>query len=580
MRQASASKSHLPEGYGSIAPLDAQGFYDVTSMYCPMEMEQFFNRMLKARGYNVCSKPHVQGLMHWFLDKGLQGLPGVPTMDFAYCVELIDNGNPCKYWSPKDEVCPIIPGGSEKCAGHWCDKPISAAEASAPATQAPATAATTAAAPTTAAPTTAPAAAAPGKEAPEGPATTAAPTATPATLAPVTAALTTVPPITAASTTRTTTALATASSTTAASTTTTTPPVCGNTEVVVMRTVEDDSPYDARFACPAGYFLAMPKNAEYNQCVLNGIKKLSEQGFPWSGQYVLIAGKATGDKLNWDDGTPINSSSYQNWQEGEPNLGETNGAGKPREYMSMNKDTGEWAVSHKALYYACVNGETQTIKSPEKWPIPFTTQVPTTTAGPTTTTTPLGVCGQVHMQHIFSSKPYEARSTCPEGYFLAMPKDAEYNKCVFDGIKKLVAEGYGWYYMGDTGNHCVLIAAKATGTSVLFDDGTPISPDMYKNFMENEPKFGTVNWNNDLNEYMCMDGDTGEWSISDTGGSVEMVCVTGETASIQHPDKWAIPFTTQAPIKAPTTTATEAPTTLAPTQYPPEYPTQYPPQYP
>jgi len=59
---------------GGEAALDATGFKEVTSLCCPAAMEQFFNRLLESRGYDVCSKPHVQGLMHWFTC--------VPDMDF------------------------------------------------------------------------------------------------------------------------------------------------------------------------------------------------------------------------------------------------------------------------------------------------------------------------------------------------------------------------------------------------------------------------------------------------------------------------------------------------------------------
>jgi len=63
-------------------------------------MEQFFNRLLGSKGLDVCSKPHVQGLMHWF--------SCVPDMDFQYMIDVIDNGNPCKYWHTKNETCPAL----------------------------------------------------------------------------------------------------------------------------------------------------------------------------------------------------------------------------------------------------------------------------------------------------------------------------------------------------------------------------------------------------------------------------------------------------------------------------------------
>jgi len=129
---------------GEVAPLDAKGFKQVTALCCPSEMEQFFNRLLEARGYYVCSKPHVQGLMHWF--------SCVPDMDFQYVIEVIEHGNPCKYWAPKGESCPIL---SDACSGHYCgtpldlattppDEPAAANEApSGASTEAPSEAATT-----------------------------------------------------------------------------------------------------------------------------------------------------------------------------------------------------------------------------------------------------------------------------------------------------------------------------------------------------------------------------------------------------------------------------------------------------
>jgi hypothetical protein len=96
-------------GVGSTASLDAGGFKAVTSFCCPMETESFFNRLLDEKGYDACSKPHIQGLMHWF--------SCVPDMDFQYVLDVIANGNPCKYWSPKGVVCPVL---SAACRGEWC----------------------------------------------------------------------------------------------------------------------------------------------------------------------------------------------------------------------------------------------------------------------------------------------------------------------------------------------------------------------------------------------------------------------------------------------------------------------------
>jgi hypothetical protein len=94
---------------GATAPLDAEGFKAVTSLCCPVEVEAFFNRLLDDLGYDVCSKTHVQGLMHWF--------SCVPNMDFQYMLDVINNGNPCKYWSLKGVACPAL---SPECEGHWC----------------------------------------------------------------------------------------------------------------------------------------------------------------------------------------------------------------------------------------------------------------------------------------------------------------------------------------------------------------------------------------------------------------------------------------------------------------------------
>jgi hypothetical protein len=94
---------------GATTSLDAAGFKAVTSLCCPPEMETFFNRLLDSMGLKVCSKPHIQGLMHWFTC--------APGMDFSYVVDTINNGNPCKYWAPTIATCPVL---TPKCQGHWC----------------------------------------------------------------------------------------------------------------------------------------------------------------------------------------------------------------------------------------------------------------------------------------------------------------------------------------------------------------------------------------------------------------------------------------------------------------------------
>jgi len=78
--------------------------------------------------------PHLQGLMHWF--------SCVPDMDFQYVIDVILNGNPCKYWAPSGETCPAL---SAQCAGTYCGS-SGASPAAAPATPA-APAPTTTAAP-------------------------------------------------------------------------------------------------------------------------------------------------------------------------------------------------------------------------------------------------------------------------------------------------------------------------------------------------------------------------------------------------------------------------------------------------
>jgi len=94
---------------GALVSLDAKGFKEVTSLCCPPEMEVFFNRLLDSLDLDVCSIPHIQGLMHWF--------SCVPDMDFQYVLDIISGGNPCKYWTPRGSDCPSL---SPKCAGQYC----------------------------------------------------------------------------------------------------------------------------------------------------------------------------------------------------------------------------------------------------------------------------------------------------------------------------------------------------------------------------------------------------------------------------------------------------------------------------
>ena len=70
-------------------------------------MEIFFRELLDSMNFEVCSAPHVQGLMHWFTC--------VPDMDFQYMLDVIHNGNPCKYWAPKGAE-----GDRIKLACHEC----------------------------------------------------------------------------------------------------------------------------------------------------------------------------------------------------------------------------------------------------------------------------------------------------------------------------------------------------------------------------------------------------------------------------------------------------------------------------
>jgi len=92
------------------ASLDATGFLVVTSTCCAWKTEVFFTRLLESMDYRVCSKPHFQGLMHWFTC--------VPAMDFQYALTIIANGNEhgCKFWAKTGETCPAI-------VGTKCDNP-------------------------------------------------------------------------------------------------------------------------------------------------------------------------------------------------------------------------------------------------------------------------------------------------------------------------------------------------------------------------------------------------------------------------------------------------------------------------
>jgi len=143
LSDAATSLLSIGEGVdGASAPLDAFGFKAVSSLCCPPEMEVFFIRLLEARGYKVCSMPHLQGLMHWF--------SCVPDMDFQYVIDVILNGNPCKYWAPSGETCPAL---SAQCAGTYCGSSgASPAAAPAPAPATPTPAPATPAPTTTAAP--------------------------------------------------------------------------------------------------------------------------------------------------------------------------------------------------------------------------------------------------------------------------------------------------------------------------------------------------------------------------------------------------------------------------------------------
>merc|ERR1719353_1614734 len=41
-----------------------RGFKETTKLCCPAEMEVWFTCLLDSLGYEVCSWPHIQGLMH------------------------------------------------------------------------------------------------------------------------------------------------------------------------------------------------------------------------------------------------------------------------------------------------------------------------------------------------------------------------------------------------------------------------------------------------------------------------------------------------------------------------------------
>jgi len=101
-----AEKSSADPG---TAPLNSTGFKDITSLCCPWQMEVFFTRLLDSKGQDVCSVPHIQGLMHWF--------SCVPDMDFQYVLDIIDKGNPCKFWAAKGTACPAL---SAACQGKYC----------------------------------------------------------------------------------------------------------------------------------------------------------------------------------------------------------------------------------------------------------------------------------------------------------------------------------------------------------------------------------------------------------------------------------------------------------------------------
>lgn len=106
---ASEEAAAADEVDGASAPLNDAGFKAVTSRCCPQDMEIFFQRLLEAMSLKMCSKPHVQGLMHWFTC--------APDMEYQYLVDVINNGNPCKYWTAEGGTCPAL---SPECEGEWC----------------------------------------------------------------------------------------------------------------------------------------------------------------------------------------------------------------------------------------------------------------------------------------------------------------------------------------------------------------------------------------------------------------------------------------------------------------------------
>lgn len=107
--KAKATTAASADVDGTSASLDAAGFKALTSLCCPREMEIFFGRLLDNMGLEVCSKPHIQGLMHWF--------SCVPDMDYGFLVDTINNGNPCKYWTTKGTTCPAL---TPSCEGKYC----------------------------------------------------------------------------------------------------------------------------------------------------------------------------------------------------------------------------------------------------------------------------------------------------------------------------------------------------------------------------------------------------------------------------------------------------------------------------
>lgn len=103
---------------GKTAPLDADGFFYITSLCCPAHMDDFFMRLLEERGLEPCKEyqlpdlltyPHIQGLMQW--------ISCSPGMDFNLILSYIDNGTPCKYWTPKGTACPAL---TPECNKYWC----------------------------------------------------------------------------------------------------------------------------------------------------------------------------------------------------------------------------------------------------------------------------------------------------------------------------------------------------------------------------------------------------------------------------------------------------------------------------